>query len=395
MTSTENNENPNYETLYKSLKEEYEQSKEDNDELCKEYESTIQLLTESVQKFEKEKKDFQNKISKYENDVKNISKEKENLIKKNKDKLIDIQCLNEQNEKLNNLIKKYKEEKSVFDNRIVTLENDVDHYQNKIREYEDFIEELKSQLENALEENITLQNEYETYKLNMGEQMLRKEEEIKDIINDNKYKDKVIKKLSQNSQEKIDIKNLQQKLINDKKIIPVKRRFSVLENNFNKINIPNFQILDTNSYNNNRKINGRINLKENSFYSGMNTPKDSDVNKYFKCNTLINTEKKIEQRKNEMNGLNTVATKQNNDNKNNNINKKFEQLIICEENNIFIINNNKYNYDDIYNNYNNRKNEFEKELKNMMINIQKRKNTLLNLKRQINEKMAKLEFRKN
>jgi regulator of replication initiation timing len=384
-----------YESKYKSLKEEYDQSKEDNDELCKEYESTIQLLTESVQKFEKEKKEYQNKILKFENDVKIMNKEKENLIKKNKDKIIDIQCLNEQNEKLNILIKKYKEEKSIFDTRIVTLENDVDHFQNKIREYEDFIDELKSQLENALEENITLQNEYETYKLNMGEQMLRKEEEIKDIINDNKYKDKVIKKLSQNSQEKIDIKNLQQKLINDKKIIPVKRRFSVLENNFNKINIPNFQILDTNSYNNNRKINGRINLKENSFYSGMNTPKDSDVNKYFKCNTLINTEKKIEKRKNEMNGLNTVATKQNNDNKNNNINKKFEQLIICEENNIFIINNNKYNYDDIYNNYNNRKNEFEKELKNMMINIQKRKNTLLNLKRQINEKMAKLEFRKN
>ena len=384
-----------YESLYKSLKDEYEQSKEDNDELCKEYESTIQLLTESVQKFEKEKKEYQNKILKFENDFKIMNKEKENLIKKNKDKIIDIQCLNEQNEKLNILIKKYKEEKSIFDTRIVTLENDVDHFQNKIREYEDFIDELKSQLENALEENITLQNEYETYKLNMGEQMLRKEEEIKDIINDNKYKDKVIKKLSQNSQEKIDIKNLQQKLINDKKIIPVKRRFSVLENNFNKINIPNFQILDTNSYNNNRKINGRINLKENSFYSGMNTPKDSDVNKYFKCNTLINTEKKIEKRKNEMNGLNTVATKQNNDNKNNNINKKFEQLIICEENNIFIINNNKYNYDDIYNNYNNRKNEFEKELKNMMINIQKRKNTLLNLKRQINEKMAKLEFRKN
>ena len=384
-----------YESLYKSLKEEYEQSKEDNDELCKEYESTIQLLTESVQKFEKEKKEYQNKILKFENDVKIMNKEKENLIKKNKDKIIDIQCLNEQNEKLNILIKKYKEEKSIFDTRIVTLENDVDHFQNKIREYEDFIDELKSQLENALEENITLQNEYETYKLNMGEQMLRKEEEIKDIINDNKYKDKVIKKLSQNSQEKIDIKNLQQKLINDKKIIPVKRRFSVLENNFNKINIPNFLILDTNSYNNNRKINGRINIKENSFYSGMNTPKDSGVNKYFKCNTLINTEKKIEQRKNEMNGLNTVATKQNNDNKNNNINKKFQQLIICEENNISIINNNKYNYDDIYNNYNNRKNEFEKELKNMMINIQKRKNTLLNLKRQINEKMAKLEFRKN
>ena len=381
-----------YESKYKSLKEEYDQSKEDNDELCKEYESTIQLLTESVQKFEKEKKDFQSKISKYENDVKNINKEKENLIKKNKDKLIDIQCLNEQNEKLNNLVKKYKEEKSVFDNRIVTLENDIDHYQNKIREYEDFIEELKSQLENALEENITLQTEYETYKLNMGEQLMRKEEEIKDIKNDINYKDKIIKKLSQNPREKLDIKNLQQKLIKEKKIIPAKRRFSVLENNYNKINIPNFQKLDTNSYNNNRKINGKINMKDDIYFSGTTTPKDSGINSYFRNNTFINTEKKIEQRKNEMNGLNAVNNKQINNSKNDI--KKFQELIICNENNIFYMNNNKYNNKDIFVNYNDRKNEFEKELKNMMINIQKRKNILLNLKKQINEKMTKLEFRK-
>ena len=381
-----------YESKYKSLKEEYDQSKEDNDELCKEYESTIQLLTESVQKFEKEKKDFQSKISKYENDVKNISKEKENLIKKNKDKLIDIQCLNEQNEKLNNLVKKYKEEKSVFDNRIVTLENDVDHCQNKIREYEDFIEELKSQLENALEENITLQTEYETYKLNMGEQLMRKEEEIKDIKNDINYKDKIIKKLSQNPREKFDIKNLQQKLTKEKKIIPAKRRFSVLENNYNKINIPNFQKLDTNSYNNNRKINGKINMKDDIYFSGTTTPKDSSINSYFRNNTFINTEKKIEQRKNEMNGLNAVNEKQINNNKNDI--KKFQELIICNENNILYMNNNKYNNKDMFVNNNDRKNEFEKELKNMMINIQKRKNILLNLKKQINEKMTKLEFRK-
>ena len=38
----------NYESLYNNLKEEYEQSKKDNDELFKEYESTIQLLTDSV-----------------------------------------------------------------------------------------------------------------------------------------------------------------------------------------------------------------------------------------------------------------------------------------------------------------------------------------------------------
>ena len=37
----------------KSLNEEFDQSKEENDELCKEYESTIQLLTESLEKYEK------------------------------------------------------------------------------------------------------------------------------------------------------------------------------------------------------------------------------------------------------------------------------------------------------------------------------------------------------
>ena len=371
---------PNYESLYKSLKEEFEQSKEDNDEIFKEYESTIQLLTENVQKYEKEKKDFQNQILKIENDIKICNKEKENLIKKNKDKLIDIQCLNEQNEKLNKLVQKYKEEKSIIDTKIVTLENDVDHYQNKIREYEDFIEELKSQLENALEENITLQTEFETYKLNMGEQLMRKDEEIKDIRNDLNYKEKIIKRLSQNSIEKFDIKNLQQKLSKDKKFIPTKRRYSVFENNnFSKLNIPNFQNV-LNSYNNNTKVNGKINLKENIFYSDANTPKDSGRIHYLKNNSLINIEKKIEERKKEMNGLDTVIDEQNNKN---NI-KKFENLTISNEYNVFYI----------FNNYNNRNDEFEKELRNMMINIQKRKNILLNLKRQINEKMAKLEFRK-
>ena len=379
---------PDYESLYKTLKEEFDQTKEENDELCKEYESTIQLLTESVQKYEKEKKDFQNKILKIENDVKIYNKEKENLIKKNKDKLIDIQCLNEQNEKLNKLIKKYKEEKSIFDTKIVSLENDVDHYQNKIREYEDSIEELKSQLENALEENITLQNEFETYKLNMGEQLMRKEEEIKDIRNDINYKDKLIKKLSQNTNEKFDIKNLQQKLMKDKKVIQKKRRYSVFEtNDFIKIKILNFQNM-VNSYNNNRKMTGEINMKENIFYSGTTTPKDSEINNYYKRNTFVNTEKKIEERKKEMNGLNPVINKENNKNDI----KKFNGLIICNEYKDFYIINNYNN--NIYNDYNNRKNEFGKELKNIMINIQKRKNVLLNLKRQINEKMAELEFRK-
>ena len=380
---------PDYETLYKKLKEETDQNKEINDELFKEYDSTIQLLTENVQKYEKEKKDYQNKYSKFETEIKNIKQEKESLIKKNKDKLIDIQCLNQQNEKLNKLVKKYKEEKNVFENKIVTLENDIDHYQNKIREYEDFIEELKSQLENALEENITLQTEFETYKLNKGEQLMRKEEEIKEIKNDINYKDKLIKKLSQNPKEKLDIKNLQQKLMKEKKIIKAKRRFSVLESNFSKIAIPNFLnfINNSNKKNEKEKENGSNYIKEDTFNSSINTPKETRINNSDKKNYSINTEKKEEIKK-EMNGLNTIEEKENNKN----YNKKFEELIICNEQNDFYIKNNYNNINN--NNFDERKNEFEKELKNMIINIQKRKNILLNLKQQINEKLLKIEFRK-
>ena len=75
-------DNVNFESLYNQLKEEYDQSKKDNDEICKEYESTIQLLSDSVESFKKEKKDLQIKLSKIENDQKAFKKEKENLIKR-------------------------------------------------------------------------------------------------------------------------------------------------------------------------------------------------------------------------------------------------------------------------------------------------------------------------
>ena len=401
MASTENQENPNYELLYKSLKEEYDQNKEYNDEICKEYESTIQLLTESVQKYEKEKNDFESKINKYENDVKTFKQEKENLIRKNKDKLIDIQCLNEQNEKINKLLEKYKEEKTLNTNRIVSLENDVDHCQNKIRECEDFIEELKSKLEIALEENITMQNEYGNYKLKAIEQLSRKEEEIKQLRDDNNSKDIKIKKLSQNTKEKFDIQKLQQKLIKEKKIIQKKRKFSVFENTFNKLNIQNLKnIYDSPSPRyveskfSDKKYNGNNDINNNSFYSSNTTPpKNNENNKNYEH--LAKTDKKIKQKNEEMNGLNAVITiKQN---IRNNSKKKFEVLIICNEfNDEFIASKNMKIYDRyslLSNSDYMNKNELEKELKNIMIGIQRRKNELINLKKYINQKLAKLDIK--
>ena len=380
--------NLNYEELYKSFKEENDNFKEYHEEICKEYESTLEVSTENIKKFEKMNKDYQNKIKKIETELKNLKLENEKLIIKNKDKLIDIQSLNEQNEKLNNLLKKYQEEKSIFNTKIVNLENDVDHYQNKIREYEDFIEELKSQLNNTIEDLITLQNEFETYKLNIGEELMRKEDEIKDIRSDINYKNNLIKKLSQFPKEKFDIKEIQQKLLKDKKANQRKRRFTVFENNYNKLYPPDVHIFEeNNSYKNPNKINGNYDIKDKIFYSGFATPKEyrGKDNKNFSA--FVNTETKIEKRKKEMNGLNTVITKSNN----NNDLKKFEGLSICEEYNDFYIMN---NISKIYSNLNDKRNEFEIELKNMMINIQKRKNILLNLKKQINEKKPKIEFRK-
>ena len=118
----------------------------------------------------------------------------------------------------------------MFDTKIVTLENDSDHSQNKIREYEDFIDELKSQLEDALEENITLQTEFETYKLNTGDQLLRKDEEIRDIRNDITNKDKIIQRLNKKPSERFNIQKVQQKLIKDEKFMRYPRRYTIAEN---------------------------------------------------------------------------------------------------------------------------------------------------------------------
>ena len=198
----------NYNQKYNKLKEEFESSKKDNDELCKEYESTIEMLSESVESFKKEKEILEKKLSKLEQEQKNFKKEKESLMNKNKDKIADIQSLNKQNDRLSNEVKKLREEKLLFDSKIVTLENDNEHFQKKIREYEALAEDLENQLESALEENITLQTEYETFKQTTGDQLIRKDEEIRDIKNDLINKDKFIQKLQRGNNALL-VKNIQ------------------------------------------------------------------------------------------------------------------------------------------------------------------------------------------
>ena len=399
MTSSDN---ANFESLYNQLKEEYEQSKKDNDEICKEYESTIQLLSDSVESFKKEKKDLQTKLSKIENDQKAFKKEKENLIKKNKDKMIDIQCLNEQNDKLNELIKKLKEEKTLFDTKIVTMENDIDHYQNKIREYEDFIDELKTQLEDALEENITLQTEFETYKLNTGDQLIRKEEELRDIRNDITNKEKLIQRLSKKPSERFNIQKVQEKLIKDRKYMRYQRRYTIGEKeelkfkrneNENKVNKDDNKQLnvimeDTNykktlvtcktSQKNIDLGNSYYNSYYNSNNNSNNNKSEKNINNILHFNHDSENEKKEENKINQngnMNGLNSI------------IKKQFGELVICEENKIYVnpLVHKLLSKEQLK--------EFTISLQNMLIRIKQRKNNLYNQKKAINEKLEKLSFR--
>ena len=200
-----------YEKKYNSLKQEYDQYKLDNDEICKEYESYIKELTESIETFKKEKINLQSQVSQLETDQKNFEKEKDSLLSRNKDKISDIQNLNKQIEKLKSELKKIKEEKNLVKDKIIALETDNDHYQNKLRQDEALIEDLNSQLESALEENITLQTEFELYKQHNEEALIRKDQEIKDFQNDIINKEKIIQRL--NDKRVNNLKELKQKLL--------------------------------------------------------------------------------------------------------------------------------------------------------------------------------------
>ena len=206
-----------YEKLYNDLKQEHEQSVLDNDEICKEYESTIKMLTDSIESFKTEKTNLENKLSLLEKEQKKFEKEKESLLSKNKDKICDIQNLNKQIDKLKTELKKIKEDKNIVKDKIIALETDNDHYQNKLRQDEALIEDLNSQLESALEENITLQTEFELYKQHNEEALIRKDQEIKDFQNDIVNKEKIIQRL--NDKRANNIKELKQKLLMPQEIL--------------------------------------------------------------------------------------------------------------------------------------------------------------------------------
>ncbi len=435
----------NFEELYNKLKEEFESSKKDNDEICKEYESTIEMLTESVENFKKEKETLEKKLSKLEQEQKNFTKEKENLMNKNNDKIIDIQNLNKQNDRLIKEVKKLKEEKNLFDTKIVSLENDNEHFQNKVREYEVLTEDLENQLETALEENITLQTEFETYKQTVGDELLRKDDEIREIKNDLNNKEKIIQKMERLNNA-IFVKNIQKDFKEEENVNATRRRrFTILpgaggrgnmalkaferklsSNIDKKDESSDVSIKQTKTFKEmNNNLNNNMRARNSVFVSGfgnlsrlvkqkeelnkkviieetnkkenkMNKDKDKEkLNKSFLNNKSILAEEKIDE-KSEKSESSDSETEKKEEEKEKEKEKKFNNLKICPEK--------KFDLTSIENNNNNKNNgtippfrisgneqAIIEKLQNILLRIQKRKVLLIDKRNANRERMKKLK----
>ena len=429
-----------YEKKYKDLKQEYDQSQLDNDEICKEYESTIKMLTDSLESIKTEKINLENQISLLEQDQKNLEKEKESLVSRNKEKISDMQNLNKQIEKLKSENKKMKDDKNLVKERIISLEKDNDHYQNQIRQDKALIDDLKDQLEFTLEENITLQTEFELYKQKNEETLIRKEQEIKDYKNDIINKEKIIQRL--NDKRNNNLKELKQKLLLPKEIIDQYQRKmtnTIFKGSTNKDTL---EIMNPDELNKNEKINNSIIL-----YDKMVTPltetnpqyppkfmeiyrkslKEDDLNNLnnkdnnetllkddnIKESILIpnnNSEINNNNKDNDnpllrlktlkdsrvinpaLEGIETDEknNKEENEDDDSVSDKKcFEDLVICDEKDFNIIPIKKL----MNENKNNRDKKLADNLRNMLVRIQKRKDVLMKNQKNNNLKLAKLGYK--
>ena len=95
--------------LYIKLQDEYNEYKSESDDICKEYESTIQILTESLDSLKIQNGNLikENKVCGEK--IKELSEELKNVRIKNKDKMNDIELLNN---KLDKIRKEYDEMKA-------------------------------------------------------------------------------------------------------------------------------------------------------------------------------------------------------------------------------------------------------------------------------------------
>ena len=143
------------------------------DEICKEYEETIQLLSESLEKYKTENSKLNTEKDKMKLDQDKLTKELEKAREKNRDKIKDIEILNNKLDQLQAQFNSINNKETTLKSKVVTLETDNDHYLNKIHQYEEEVTDLKDNLENTIESLITTQNDFEEYKNKKEEELER------------------------------------------------------------------------------------------------------------------------------------------------------------------------------------------------------------------------------
>lgn len=164
-------ENDNIKNILNEITKEYADYKIECDEICKEYEETIQLLTDSVEKYKIEITKLNKEKEKMKTEQDKLEKELEKSREKNRDKIKDIEILNNKLDQLQSLFKSINKKETTLKSKVVTLETDNDHYLSKIHQFEEEVSDLKNTLESTIENLITTQNDFEEFKN-------KKEEEI-------------------------------------------------------------------------------------------------------------------------------------------------------------------------------------------------------------------------
>ena len=384
------NNEKNYEKLYNDLQQEFATTKQENDELISEYESTIQMLSDSIETLKQEKEELTIKLNNQIKNQNSLVKELDSLKVKNLDKLKDIELLNKKNEILEEQMNKMNQSKNVVTNKIVGLENDNDHYLNKIREYESYLEDLQLKLENALEENISLQTDYETYKQKTEDELIRKDEILKEYKNEIMNKDKIIDRFGR--RDSFNIQKLKNHLISEN----LKNLYDLNNKNSNK-NLNNAILSRTyssesllnkmNKFKHNNSLNNNLNIKNTN----------SEMLFSFRKNS-INTPRMIkesvkEEKDKEENCEENSIIEENNNLKNQ---KVFDRLEITSyEVNFLSINNNdnnnnKSNGSNVKNNGRDLNLEMKENLKKMLQKVQQKKALLNKHKKVFNENMDKM-----
>lgn len=176
-------------TDYNGLLSEYNKLKSEFDEQNTIYEEYITSLENS-------KKEFEQKLAAANKEAETYKKESNKLREAMQDRNKDIDYLENELQKSKEKMESYKEKINKLESKNVELELENTNVADKIREMECWGEDLKQKLEAALEENIILHTEMDSFKQECDEKIQRIQEELEDNKNEVLCKEKLIEKLT-------------------------------------------------------------------------------------------------------------------------------------------------------------------------------------------------------